>query len=362
MAETAIRFGILGCAQVSCKLSKAITQAPNATLHAISSRSIDKANKFAADNGLSPFVKIYGSYEAVLDDTDVDAVYIPLPTTLHLKWAVMAAEKRKHVLLEKPVALNVSDLDRIVEACEANGVQFMDGTMWMHHPRMPKMKQLLSDTHRFGQLKSIHSCITYNAGPDFMNNSIKVKPDLDALGALGDIGWYCIRAILWAVDYELPKKVVALHGTVCNEAGVILSCGSSLHWEDGKVATFYCSFLTYITFDIKALGTKGSLSLNDFVQPFLENYGTFSEASELDYMKIEPGKWAPTPNEHVVSNEFPQEVLMVKEFADLVEKVKGKLGLKPEKAWPILSRKTQLVLDAVKESIERGYEPVEIVP
>lgn len=154
-SETPIRFGILGCADIARKLSRAINLAPNASLYAVGSRSLDKASKFAAANGFPPTAKIYGSYEAVLDDPDVDAVYVPLPTSLHVRWAVLAAQKKKHLLLEKPVALNVSEFDVIVEACESNGVQFMDGTMWMHHPRTAKMKEFLSDSNLFGQLKQV---------------------------------------------------------------------------------------------------------------------------------------------------------------------------------------------------------------
>jgi len=151
--QTAVRFGILGCANISIKLCKALSKAPNAKLHAIGSRSLEKATAFAAEHGLPEAVRVYGSYEGVLEDEEVDAVYIPLPTGLHVTWAVRAAERRKHVLLEKPVAMNVAELDRILEACEAHGVQFMDGTMWVHHPRTAKMKEALSDAQRFGQLK-----------------------------------------------------------------------------------------------------------------------------------------------------------------------------------------------------------------
>lgn len=155
MAQTAVRFGILGCANIARQLSRAIVLSPSTALCAIASRSIEKAQKFAADNSLPSTVKIYGEYGAVLDDPDVDAVYIPLPTTLHARWAVAAAENKKHVLLEKPVALDVAELDRILEACEANGVQFMDGTMWMHHPRAERMKEALRDERSFGQLKMV---------------------------------------------------------------------------------------------------------------------------------------------------------------------------------------------------------------
>lgn len=153
--ETAVRFGILGCANISIKLSKAIERAPNTTLRAIGSRSLEKGTAFAADHGLPEEVRIYGSYEAVVEDDEVDAVYVPLPTGLHVTWAVRAAERGKHVLLEKPVALGAAEFDEIVAACESSGVQLMDGTMWMHNPRTASMKDFLSDAHRFGQLKSV---------------------------------------------------------------------------------------------------------------------------------------------------------------------------------------------------------------
>ncbi|WKA10832.1 hypothetical protein VitviT2T_028386 [Vitis vinifera] len=358
MAESPIQFGILGCADIARKVSRAITLAPNATLYAVGSRSLEKATRFAAANGFPPSAKIYGSYEAVLDDPDVDAVYVPLPTSLHLKWAVLAAEKKKHVLLEKPVALNVAELDQILEACESNGVQFMDGTMWMHHPRTAKMKEFLSDPQRFGQLKSVQSCFTFLAASDFHENNIRVKPDLDALGVLGDTGWYCIRAILFVADYELPKSVRALPGPVLNKTGVLKSCGASLIWEDGKVATFTCSFEANLTMSLTAVGTKGTLQVQDFVIPFKEDRAAFSAGIESWFNELVTG-WRTMPSEHVVTTDLPQEALMVREFSGLVADIKRN-GSKPEQKWPTLSRKTQLVLDAVKASIERGLEPVEV--
>ncbi|XP_043691204.1 uncharacterized oxidoreductase At4g09670-like [Telopea speciosissima] len=358
MAETPVRFAILGCADIAQKLSRAINLSPNSTLYAVGSRSFDKAKKFAAENGFPPSAKIYGSYEAVLDDPDVDAVYIPLPTSLHVRWALLAAEKKKHLLLEKPVALNVAEFDQIIEACEVNGLQFMDGTMWMHHPRTAMMKEILSDTQRFGHLKTVHSFVSWAGDDDFLKNNIRVKQDLDGLGALGDAGWYCIRSILWACDFELPNTVIALRGPVLSEAGVILACGSSLQWEDGKTATFHCSFLSNVAMDIIAFGTKGSLYVHDFVIPYLEKSASFSAASTNGYTEIVTGRFA-LPFEHVVTTDLPQEVCMVREFSSLVKSIK-ECGSKPESEWPSISRKTQLVLDAVKVSIERGFEPVQV--
>lgn len=206
--------------------------------------------------------------------------------------------------------------------------------------------------------------MTYNPGPEFLHNSIKVKPDLDGLGALGDIGWYCVRAILWAVDFHLPKSVVAFPGAVLNDAGVILSCAAALHWDHPAdvSASFHCSFLSHLSFDLTALGTRGSLRLHDLLVPFEENlgYATFAEASAVDFerMVAEERRWCPEAREERVESEMRQEVLMVKRFAEMVDEVRG--GGRPEKEWGVMSRKTQVVVDAVTESIRRGYHIVEI--
>ncbi|MCL7022780.1 hypothetical protein MKW94_024364 [Papaver nudicaule] len=354
-----VRFGILGCAEIGRKLARAITLSPNSSLYAVASRSIEKAKNYAASNGFPSTSKIYGSYEELLDDPDVDAVYVPLPTSLHLEWAVKVAEKKKHLLLEKPVALNVREFDVIVKACEDNGVQMMDGTMWMHNPRTLKMREFLDDSDKFGELRSVHSIFTFTAEDEFLKNDIRVKPDLDALGALGDVGWYCIRSILWVANYELPKSVTALRGPIFHDSGVILACGASLQWEDGKVATFQASFLTNLTMDITALGTKGTLHLHDFVIPFQETSASFTSASKSGFEELVTG-WAPVPGEHVVPTDLPQEARMVKEFSSLVIGIKES-GSKPETKWPSISRKTQLVLDAVKASIDKNFETVEII-
>ncbi|GKB65628.1 uncharacterized oxidoreductase-like protein [Tanacetum coccineum] len=242
---------------------------PKTTISTIGSRSLDKATAFALENHFPESAKVYGSYDAVLDDPDVDAVYVPLPTSLHLQWVVLAAEKKKHILLEKPVALNVGELDTILEACESNGVQFMDATMWMHHPRTAKMKDILCDQQRFGQLKSVHSNISYIGENDFLKNDIRVNPDLDSLGALGDT----VRAFY----------------AVANSRWAELSLGC-----------------------------------------------------------------VPEPSEFKITTDLNQESLMVQEFARLVEGICNGMA-KLEKKWAIISRKTQVVIDAVITSIMIGF-------
>lgn len=352
MAEERVRFGILGCASIARKNSRAINMSPNSLIHAIGSRSLDKAAAFVSANNLSPEVKLYGSYDEVLDDPSVDAVYIPLPSSLHLEWALKSAQKKKHILLEKPPALSVQELDIIIEACNTNGLQLMDGTMWMHHPRTHKMKLLLGNQDLFGNLNSVHSNFTFFGGDDFLTNNIRVKPDMEALGALGDAGWYCIRAILWANDYQMPHSVTALPGYVVNDVGVILACGASLLWQDGRVATFNCSFRSDMSMDLIVNGSRGVLRLHDFVIPYEEESASYFSTSNVTLRGVHTG-WDPRPSEHSVITELPQESLMIQEFARLVKSVRDSGG-KPDPQWHDITRKTQVLLNAVNTSIQEG--------
>ncbi|KAG0448687.1 hypothetical protein HPP92_027713 [Vanilla planifolia] len=228
----------------------------------------------------------------------------------------------------------------------------------VHHPRTLKMREFLSDPNRFGQLRMINSVFSFYGSPDFLQNDIRVKPDLDGLGVLGDAGWYCIRSILWANDYDLPETAIAFPNPVKNEAGVVLSCGASLHWEDGRIATLHCSFLAHLTTEMTAIGTKGTLHLSDFVIPFEESSARFTIATNSWFNDRVTG-WQPLPSEHMVSTDLPQDALMVVEFSRLVRGIKSS-GLKPDVKWPIISRKTQAVLDAIKTSLEKESQPVHV--
>lgn len=358
MAENhVVRFGIIGCADIAKKVARAIDLAPNSILYAIGSRSIEKAKNFASTNGLSDTVKIYGSYDQVLDDPCVEVVYIPLPTSLHVHWAVLAAHKKKHLLLEKPTAVDVVELDQILEACESNGVQFMDGSMWLHHPRTAKMKDLLSS---FGHLNFIHSQSTFSGTPQFFESDIRTKPELDALGALGDLAWYCIGAILWAKDYQLPTTITALPDVTRNSAGAILSCTASFHWDqlDKTVATIHCSYLSHSSMDLAISGSKGTLNVKDFIIPYQEHSASFDFTLGAKFVDLHIG-WNVKPEQVPVASDLPQEALMVQELARLVEGIR-KSESRPDSKWPEISRKTQFLMDAVKKSIDLGFKPVSL--
>ncbi|XP_078172103.1 putative oxidoreductase At4g09670 [Carex rostrata] len=356
--QNPIRFGILGCATIAHKFCRAISLLPSdtATISCISSRSLDKARQFATSARLLSSAKLLSPYDALLEDTSVDAVYVPLPTSQHVTWAVAAAAKGKHVLIEKPVALCVEELERILEACEKNGVLFMDGSMWQHHPRTAEMHRLIDDPNRIGQLRLIHTSCSFLATPEFLQNDIRVKPDLDSLGALGDLGWYCIGSILWATNYNLPRTVVASPCLSLNSSGVILSCGASLYWDNGLVATLNCSFLSHVSMDLSVHGSKGTLLVRDLTIPYREDVALFEVISGAHFAELHIS-WTKKPEEVVVETPLPQEALMVLEFVKEVKLVCDKKS-EPSLKWADTSRKTQMVLDAVKRSIDQNFEPV----
>jgi hypothetical protein len=233
-----LKFGILGCANIARKNVRAIISSSNCILTAISSRQLSKANAFLEQNIL-PYdfkardkVKIYTSYDELLDSDDVDAVYIPLPVAIKLQYVEKAAKKGKHVLIEKPAALNCYDLARMIIACHKSGVLLMDGTMFMHHKRMNKIiniihknvgttdviTNLLSHSQsisKSNKAEEIHvtSNFSFNGGSDFHASNIRVSQDGDPAGALGDLGHYCIRFFLVSV---LAAKYPAIHAHRCD--------------------------------------------------------------------------------------------------------------------------------------------------
>ena len=152
-------MGVLGCAHIMEKLVRTMLMLPQVHIAALGSRSVAKAEAFACGNHLPADVMLYGSYKSVLDDTQVDAVYIPLLIGLHAKWVTYATHKHKHVLLEKPMALAVEELDKFLTVLECHQLQFMDGTMFMHHFCLVHMYHVLHNPHVIGELCEVRSSL-----------------------------------------------------------------------------------------------------------------------------------------------------------------------------------------------------------
>eukprot|EP01101_Sappina_pedata_P006706 TRINITY_DN340_c0_g1_i8.p1 TRINITY_DN340_c0_g1~~TRINITY_DN340_c0_g1_i8.p1 ORF type:complete len:245 (-),score=65.45 TRINITY_DN340_c0_g1_i8:422-1156(-) len=186
-------WGILSTANIANKVADAIQASINAKVVAVASRSQEKAQEFAKKWNIAT---VHGSYQALIDDPEVQAVYIPLPTSMKEEWVIKAANKGKHVLVEKPL-ISWESTERMIAACNANGVQFLDGTMWRHHPRTLLFETLLFKNKILGDIYPRRTECTFSyAIPDETN--IRYDAQLEPSGTLGDLGWYCVLAILWS--------------------------------------------------------------------------------------------------------------------------------------------------------------------
>jgi predicted dehydrogenase len=258
MSTTAkVRWGILGVAQINGRLLPAFAKAANAELYAIASRSPDRSRAAAGAAGIP---MAHASYEALLDDPMIEAVYIPLPNTLHDEWARKAAERGKHVLCEKPLCPSAAEAERLVRFCREQGVRLMDGFMWPHHPRTARLREFL---HRggIGEVRRVAGAFTYPMRP-FDAGNIRLRPEL-AGGSLLDVGCYPVFGIRWAFGAE-PVRAYA---TARYEHGVDVEMSGLLGFTDGRTAAFDCGFTLPLRQWLEITGTAGVLRVPEMWLP-----------------------------------------------------------------------------------------------
>jgi predicted dehydrogenase len=359
--KTICRWGILGTANIARKNWQAIRNASNCSLTAVASRDLDRCRQFISECqqhvSFDPAPCALGSYEELLANDAVDAVYIPLPTGIRKPWILRAAEAGKHVLVEKPVGATSQDVRESLVACQTRGVQFMDSVMFMHSRRLDGMRKILADGQSIGLLRRITSQFTFIANDEFFSNNIRAHSQLERLGCLGDLGWYNIRLTLWAMNGELPVTVIgnvlAEHRRPDSPNAVPTDFSAELFFADGVSASFYCSFLAEIQQWANFSGTRGSLYVPDFVLPWHGDEVAFQVSNPVYQVVGCDFNLEEHPRRFVVressnSAENAQETNMFRRFAELA------ISGQSDPYWGDMALKTQQVLDACLESARRG--------
>jgi predicted dehydrogenase len=249
---TTLRWGILSTADIARKkVIPGLMKADRCEVVAIASRDAAQARLVAGELGIPT---AHGSYEALLADPGVDAVYIPLPNHLHAEWTIAAARAGKHVLCEKPLAMTAADAERMVEACEAEGVRLMEAFMYRLHPSWVAVREIVA-SGRIGRLRAVQSWFSY-----FNDDPTNIRNRLDAGGgALFDIGCYTVNLSRMLFDAE-PGRV---HASMTRdpETGVDILTSAILEFEDG-VATFTCSTRVETDQRVDVYGSTGRLSID----------------------------------------------------------------------------------------------------
>ncbi len=367
MSIRVCRWGILSTAVIVHKNWKAIFNSGNGQVVAVASRDLDRAQQFI--DGLqkeveySPAPKAYGSYDELLQDPNVDAVYVPLPTGIRKEWVIKVAKAGKHVLCEKPCAVSAADLAEMIQACEDNGVQFMDGVMYMHSNRYKEVRKAIDDNASIGEVKRIHMNFSFNAGDDFREDNIRTTSDMEPQGSLGDLGWYCIRFALWTKNFKMPVKVAArmLDDIKRSDSpdSVPMELSGELVWDDGSSASFYTSFQTQMQQWAHISGTTGTIHIPDFVLPYFGSQLTFA-VNKAEFVmegcdfRMENFEQQTAVAEHGNSSPNAQESNLFRNFNDLV------LNETIDDHWPTISMKTQRVLDACLESARNNAQAVDM--
>lgn len=321
-----LRWGVLGVAKILNRLKPAFHASGTATPLAIASRCSERARAAARDFG---FDRSYGSYEELLADAEIDAVYIPLPNALHAEWTIKAAERGKHVLCEKPLCPTAAEAADVVAYCRSQGVRLMDGFMWPHHPRTHRVRDMI-DRGVIGEVRRVTGAFTFLMAPLDPKN-IRLRPDL-AGGSLLDVGCYPVSAIRWALGDE-PERVFA---TARHAHGVDVEVSGQLAFRDGRSASFDCGFTLPYRAWLEIVGTMGTIRV--------------------------PRMWSPHPRatwevevngqpvvEHGIEGQ-DQIVWMLDELAAAVGEARD------PRPGPDEAVKTLRVLDAVRRSIAEGRE------
>jgi predicted dehydrogenase len=246
-----LRWGILSTADIARrKVVPGMRKAARCEVVAIASRDAARARSVADELSIP---RAHASYEALLDNPDVDAVYIPLPNDLHATWTIAAARAGKHVLCEKPLALNSSDAQRMIDACREAGVSLMEAFMYRLHPSWVAARELVS-TGRIGRLTAVDSWFSYfNDDPANIRNILA-----SGGGGLLDIGCYSVNLSRMLFDAE-PIGVEAVI-TRDPTTGVDVVASGILEFETG-VATFTCSTRVEDDQRVDIYGTEGRVSV-----------------------------------------------------------------------------------------------------
>ena len=252
-----LRWGIVGTGGIANSMASMIKLAARAELAAVASRKLDTAKQFASKHAIP---NAFGSWAEMLSSNSVDAVYVATPTSVREEVCLLAAANGKHVLGEKPFA-NLPSLRRITAACRKNGVGFMDGTHFVHHPRTAKIKSTLRE--KIGSPWTIDSAFQFSLTDA---DNIRLDPALEPYGAIGDAGWYNMRA---AMEYTAPGvKVVGVDAYVRRhkQTKAVITGSGVIAFSDGSTNTWNCGFESgAMNSDLRLSGVGGQISLDDFV-------------------------------------------------------------------------------------------------
>ena len=247
----AVRWGIVSTADINRKLLAGAAESDEVEVVAVGSRDLSRAQSFAREWGIE---RAYGSYDELLADADVEAVYIPLPNTMHSEWSIRALEAGKHVLCEKPFSRHPEEVASAFNAAERTGLHLSEAFMWRHNPQTRKLAELVTEG-AIGELRLVRSTFSYAL---FDSDNIRLRTDMEG-GALMDVGCYCVSGSRLLGGEPVSASGHAYQGP----SGTDWVFAGVLRFPGDLLATFDCGTALANRDELEAVGTEGSLFLDD---------------------------------------------------------------------------------------------------
>jgi xylose dehydrogenase (NAD/NADP) len=257
----AVRWGIVSTADINRKVIPGAHASDKVELVAIASREQSRAKAYAREWRIE---RAYGSYDALLADPEIEAVYISLPNTLHCEWSIRALEAGKHVLCEKPLSRHPEEVAAAFDAAERTGRLLMEAFMYRHHPQTARLHELVQDG-AIGELRLVRSAFSYGLYDD---TNIRLRTDVEG-GALMDVGCYNVSGSRLVAGEPVKVYGEAWFGPT----GTDWIFAGTLRFPGDVLAIFDCGTAVSDRDELEAIGSEGSLFLDDpwhCLQPVIE--------------------------------------------------------------------------------------------
>jgi xylose dehydrogenase (NAD/NADP) len=247
-----MRLGVLSTARINRKIIEGAAASDLVALVAVASRDQARADDYAREWGIA---RAYGSYDALLADPAIDAVYVSLPNGMHCEWSIRALEAGKHVLCEKPMSSSAAEVEAVFDVAERHGLICMEAFMWRHHAQTRRLEELLADA-AIGELRFVRAAFSFPMRD--ADTNVRMRADLDG-GALMDLGCYCISAIRLVAGE--PVDVVARH--VQSPSGVDIRTAATLVLPRDVLAGIRCGMDMPDCSELEVIGSDGSIIVSD---------------------------------------------------------------------------------------------------
>jgi D-xylose 1-dehydrogenase (NADP+, D-xylono-1,5-lactone-forming) len=278
MAEP-IRWGIVSTADINRKVIPGAHASPKVDLAAVASRDPARAEAYAKQWQIE---RAFGSYEALLDDPSIEAVYISLPNTLHCEWSIRALEAGKHVLCEKPLSRHPDEVAAAYDAAERTGHLLMEAFMYRHHPQTTRLVELVREG-AVGELRLVRSAFSYSL---YDESNIRLRTEVEG-GALMDVGCYNVSG-----SRLLAGEPERVYGEAWfGPTGTDWVFGGTLRFPGDVLATFDCGTALSDRDELEAIGSEGSLFLDDpwhCLEPVLELRRDDEPVERIEVQRLDP--------------------------------------------------------------------------